>query len=182
MRFVRPGVLLALPRTHQVAGNATRCEGSHSHPCPESTSRIIAMKALVKYATGPGKLRVQEVAEPALLPGHAVIQVKATVICGTDLHIEAGEYPVDAPVILGHEFSGVVADVGQAVSRDWLGQRVTAIVYFKTCGECRFCSTGRWNLCPQRKSVGSGVDGAFAQSYCSPPGISGAYRSTLTSG
>lgn len=120
------------------------------------------MKALVKYAAGPEKMRLQEMPEPALRAGHVVIEVKAAGICGTDLHIQAGEYPVNAPVILGHEFSGVVADAGEGVATEWLGQRVTAIVYFTTCGVCRFCSTGQWNLCPQRKSVGSGVNGAFA--------------------
>ena len=121
------------------------------------------MQALVKYASGPGMTRLQEMPEPAVLPDHAVIEVKATGICGTDLHIQAGEYPAKVPVILGHEFSGVVADIGVGAPAEWLGQRVTAIVYFITCGVCRFCSTGQWNLCPQRKSVGSGVNGAFAR-------------------
>ena len=120
------------------------------------------MKALVKYAPGPGMMRLQDMPEPSVIAGHAVIEVKATGICGTDLHIQAGEYPVNAPVILGHEFSGVVADIGADTPREWLGQHVTSIVYFITCGVCRFCSTGQWNLCPKRKSVGSGVNGAFA--------------------
>lgn len=121
------------------------------------------MKALVKVAPGPAMMQLQDMPEPAVRSGHAVIEVKAAGICGTDLHIQAGEYPVNAPVILGHEFSGMVADVASDVAGDWLGQRVTAIVYFTTCGVCRFCSTGQWNLCPQRKSVGSGVNGAFAR-------------------
>ncbi len=121
------------------------------------------MKALVKFAPGPEMMQLQDMPEPTARPGHAVIEVKAAGICGTDLHIQAGEYPVNPPVILGHEFSGVVIDVAADASGDWLGQRVTAIVYFTTCGVCRFCSTGQWNLCPQRKSVGSGVHGAFAR-------------------
>lgn len=121
------------------------------------------MKALVKVALGPESMHLQDMPDPMVRPGHAVIEVKATGICGTDLHIQAGEYPVNPPVILGHEFSGMVAEVGNDVPTDWIGQRVTAIVYFTTCGVCRFCSTGQWNLCPQRKSVGSGVNGAFAR-------------------
>ena len=120
------------------------------------------MKALVKYATGKGVMQVQEMPEPVLQAGHVVVEVKATGICGTDLHIQSGEYPVDPPVILGHEFSGVVAETAPDVTDVQIGQRVTALVYFITCGTCEFCNTGQWNLCPKRKSIGSGVNGAFA--------------------
>lgn len=120
------------------------------------------MRALVKYASGPGAMQVQDMPEPELIPGHAVIEVKATGICGTDLHIQAGEYPVNPPVILGHEFSGVVSAIASDVSGIEIGQNVTSIVYFSTCGKCEFCVTGQWNLCSARKSIGSGVNGAFA--------------------
>lgn len=121
------------------------------------------MKALVKYATGPGNMEVRQVPDPVLIPGHVVIAVEACGICGTDLHIQAGEYPVDPPVVLGHEFTGKVVEVASDISRISVGQRVTSLVYFTTCGYCQFCQTGQWNLCPQRKSVGSGVNGAFGQ-------------------
>lgn len=121
------------------------------------------MKALVKYAVGNGFIEVQEVPEPVLLPGHAIIEVKACGICGTDLHIQAGEYPVDPPVILGHEFSGVVVETAPDCVHARVGQRVTSLVYFTTCGVCRFCISGQWGLCTKRKSVGSGVNGAFTR-------------------
>ncbi len=121
------------------------------------------MQALVKYATGPGAMRVQDMPEPELIPGHVVIEVRATGICGTDLHIQAGEYPIDPPVILGHEFSGVVKKIASDVTQIKVGEKVTSLVYFTTCGVCEFCNTGQWNLCAKRKSVGSGVNGAFAQ-------------------
>lgn len=120
------------------------------------------MQALVKYASGPGAMQVQDMPEPELIPGHVVIQVRATGICGTDLHIQAGEYPVNPPVILGHEFSGVVSAIASDVSGVEIGKNVTSIVYFTTCGKCEFCVTGQWNLCSARKSIGSGVNGAFA--------------------
>lgn len=120
------------------------------------------MKALVKFASGPGSIQVQEMPEPELIPGHVVIEVKATGICGTDLHIQAGEYPVNPPVILGHEFSGVVSAIASDVSGVEIGKNVTSIVYFTTCGTCEFCVSGQWNLCSARKSIGSGVNGAFA--------------------
>jgi L-iditol 2-dehydrogenase len=121
------------------------------------------MKALVKFAAGPGGIEVREMPEPRLIPGHVIIVVEATGICGTDLHIQADEYPVIPPVILGHEFSGRVAEIAPDVSSVTVGARVTSLVYFTTCGTCRYCLTGQPNLCAQRKSIGSGVDGAFAR-------------------
>ena len=121
------------------------------------------MKALVKFATGPGGMEIQDVPNPVLIPGHVVIAVEACGICGTDLHIQAGEYPVNPPVVLGHEFSGTVVEVSPDVTSAHVGQRVTSLVYFSTCGYCQFCQTGQWNLCAQRKSIGSGVNGAFAR-------------------
>ena len=121
------------------------------------------MWALVKYATGPGGMEIRELPDPTLLPGHVIIAVEACGICGTDLHIQAGEYPVDPPVVLGHEFSGRVVEVAPDVTGLKAGQRVTSLVYFTTCGTCRYCQTGQWNLCEKRKSVGSGVNGAFAR-------------------
>ena len=121
------------------------------------------MKALVKFATGPGGMEIQEVSDPTLIPGHVIVAVEACGICGTDLHIQLGEYPVNPPVVLGHEFSGTVVEVASDVASVRVGQRVTSLVYFTTCGSCQFCQTGQWNLCTQRKSVGSGVNGAFAR-------------------
>jgi L-iditol 2-dehydrogenase len=121
------------------------------------------MKALVKFAVGPGGMNIQDMPDPVLIPGHVVIAVEACGICGTDLHIQAGEYPVDPPVVLGHEFSGTVVEVAPDVTSARVGQRVTSLVYFTTCGFCQFCQTGQWGLCMQRKSVGSGVNGAFAR-------------------
>ena len=121
------------------------------------------MKALVKISSGPDGIQVQDMPEPSLLAGHVIIEVRACGVCGTDLHIQSGEYPVNPPVILGHEFSGCVAEVAPDVRQVKVGQRVTSLVYFTVCGVCRFCRTGQWNLCAQRKSVGSGVHGAFTR-------------------
>jgi L-iditol 2-dehydrogenase len=88
--------------------------------------------------------------------------VVAAGICGTDLHITDGEYETVTPVTIGHEVAGVVAEVGEGVDESWLGERVASETYFSTCGECAFCRAGRPNLCPQRRSIGTHVDGAFA--------------------
>jgi L-iditol 2-dehydrogenase len=87
--------------------------------------------------------------------------VQAAGICGTDLHIYYDEYRSWPPVVLGHEVAGCVAEVGSGVERVRPGDRVTTETYFYTCGTCRFCRTGRINLCPQRRSIGSAVHGGF---------------------
>jgi L-iditol 2-dehydrogenase len=126
------------------------------------------MKALVKYAAGAGFMEVREMPEPTIRPGHVIIEVEVAGICGTDLHIQSAEYPFNPPVILGHEFSGVVVDVAPDVTQAKLGQRVTSLPYFSTCGVCEPCITGQWNLCADRKSAGSGTHGAFARYVLMP--------------
>jgi L-iditol 2-dehydrogenase len=91
-----------------------------------------------------------------------VLEVAAAGICGTDLHIADGEYETVTPVTIGHEAAGVVNAVGEGVDDSWLGARVASETYFSTCGECAFCRAGRPNLCLQRRSIGTHVDGAFA--------------------
>jgi L-iditol 2-dehydrogenase len=91
-----------------------------------------------------------------------VLEVIGAGICGTDLHIADGEYQTVTPVTMGHEVSGVVSTVGRGVAESWLGARVVSETYFSTCGRCDFCAAGRRNLCPDRRSIGTHVDGAFA--------------------
>jgi L-iditol 2-dehydrogenase len=119
------------------------------------------VKAVVKTARGVGNIEVREVAEPSVPAGFVKIAVHAAGICGTDLHIYHDEYRVAPPVILGHEVSGRVAEVGAGVDRVQVGDRVTTETYASTCGTCRYCREGRSNLCPERKSIGSGVNGGF---------------------
>lgn len=126
------------------------------------------MKGLVKYDRGVNSAEIREVAEPAAIPGHVIIEVAACGICGTDLHILADEYPSKPPVILGHEFSGTIAEVGPQVSRFRPGDRVVSIPFFSTCGRCRFCLTGHWNLCPERVTTGAGVNGGFTNYVLMP--------------
>jgi L-iditol 2-dehydrogenase len=119
------------------------------------------MLALVKTAPGVGNLEVLEIEEPVPPAGHVKIAVKAAGICGTDLHIYYDEYRSFPPVVLGHEVSGEVVAVGPGVERVRLGERVTSETYASTCGSCRYCRDGRANLCSDRRSIGSGANGAF---------------------
>lgn len=121
------------------------------------------MKALRKTAPGPGNMELADVQEPQAGPGEVVLEVRAAGICGTDLHIQAGEYPTATPVTIGHEVAGVVAAVGEGVDRDLVDQRAVSETYFSTCGRCRECRAGLPNLCRWRRSIGTHVDGAFAE-------------------
>ena len=120
------------------------------------------MRGLTKLSPGRGNVGLAERPEPAPVDGHVVLEVVAAGICGTDLHIADGEYETVTPVTMGHEVAGVVAELGAGVDESWRGARVASETYFSTCGACRFCIAGRPNLCPERRSIGTHVDGAFA--------------------
>ncbi|HEV8638188.1 MAG TPA: zinc-binding dehydrogenase [Chloroflexota bacterium] len=120
------------------------------------------MKALQKTAPGVGNVELRDVPEPKAGQGQVVLEVGYTGICGTDLHIYLDEYRCVPPVTLGHEVAGTIAEVGPGVSGWALGERVTTETYFYTCGRCVHCLTGAPNLCPQRRSIGTHVDGGFA--------------------
>ncbi|HLZ08134.1 MAG TPA: zinc-binding dehydrogenase [Chloroflexota bacterium] len=128
------------------------------------------MKALVKTAPGPGNLEIRDIPEPVARPGHVVIEVIATGICGTDIHIQRGEYNCVPPVVLGHELVGRVADIGSDVTSLTVGDRVITETYFRTCGRCRACLAGQLNLCPERRSIGTHVNGGFTR-YVLVPAI-----------
>jgi L-iditol 2-dehydrogenase len=94
-----------------------------------------------------------------------LIEIKAVGVCGSDVHYyehgRIGTYVVRQPLILGHESSGVIVDVGEGVSRERIGQRV-AIEPGVPDGVCRQCRTGHYNLCPNVRFFGTPpIDGAF---------------------
>jgi L-iditol 2-dehydrogenase len=123
------------------------------------------MKGLVKFARGDGNMEIREVAEPQPGPGQVKIAVEATGICGSDLHIfhdDIAGIPINPPVITGHEFSGVVAAVGEGVTAWKIGDRVTSETAFSFCGQCGHCRAGRYNICDNRRTLGYWYNGAFA--------------------
>jgi L-iditol 2-dehydrogenase len=118
---------------------------------------------LGKLVPGPGNLGLREQAVRRPGPGEVLLEVLAAGICGTDLHIADDEFPSHPPVTMGHEVTGEVAAVGDGVDTSWLGVRVACETYFAYCEACSYCRTGRPNLCPERRSIGSHVDGGFAR-------------------
>jgi L-iditol 2-dehydrogenase len=125
---------------------------------PEKT-----MTALVKTAKGKGLIELKKVPIPEIAGDEVLIEVKAAGICGTDLHIYHDEFPYWPPVILGHEFAGVIARVGKNIE-DWKpGDRVVGEPHTMACGKCWLCRMGNRQLCPSKRSPGWGIDGCFAR-------------------
>ncbi len=94
------------------------------------------VRGLTKTAAGPGHMELTERPSPPPPPGHVALRVLGAGICGTDLHIEAGEYPTVVPVTVGHEVSGEVTELGEGVDGGWAGARVVSETYYSTCGHC----------------------------------------------
>ena len=109
---------------------------------------------------GVGDVQLADVPKPAPGPDEVVVQVEACGICGTDRHLFLGEFPSTPPVTLGHEFSGIVCDVGDGVNLS-LGTRVTCDPNIP-CLSCPHCLCGRVNLCSNNRPTGVGRDGGFA--------------------
>ncbi len=128
------------------------------------------MRALVKAERGPG-LVMDDVPVPGVGPNDVLIRVRRASICGTDLHIwnwdEWAQHTIPVPLVVGHEFMGTIAALGDEVRGLSIDQRVSAEGHI-TCGHCRNCRAGRRHLC--RNTVGIGVhrDGAFAEFIVMP--------------
>lgn len=130
------------------------------------------MRAILKPAHGPG-LEMADVPTPDVGRGDVAIDVHLSSICGTDLHIRAWDpwaaSTIPAPMVIGHEFMGVVADVGRDVEGIEPGMRVSAEGHI-TCGHCRNCRGGRRAFCRNHVSVGVTRPGAFADRVVLPAG------------
>src|SRR6202171_3450321 len=102
------------------------------------------MKALVFY--GPGKIGLETMPIPRPRAGEVVIRVTLTTICGTDLHILRGEYPVKPGLIIGHEPVGIIHELGEGITGYEVGDRVL-VGAITPCGQCNFCLGGNWSQC-----------------------------------
>ena len=102
---------------------------------------------------GGPKFSVDEVVAPTPGPGQALVSVHAAGICGTDVHATQGLFPWTPPMVLGHEYTGIVADVGRGVSKRLIGRAVACEPSYG-CGECADCAEGRVSQCPRCTRVG----------------------------
>lgn len=121
------------------------------------------MKGLVKFAPGRDGMGIMDLPEPIPEAGELKIKVLAAGICGTDIHIMKDEFKYNPPVVMGHEYVGIVEELGSGVTDFSVGDYVVSLTAVKTCGKCKYCREGLLMLCNERLSIGSGVNGAFAE-------------------
>ncbi len=120
------------------------------------------MKAAIWH--GRRDMRIEEVPEPEVGPEDVRIKVAYSGVCHTDVfeYLYGPQTIFNPPLSLGHEFSGVVEEVGEASSGLEKGDRVTGLPYYP-CWECYFCKQNLWNLCPNAKAHGMHINGTFAE-------------------
>jgi L-iditol 2-dehydrogenase len=112
---------------------------------------------------------MRTVEKPVARPGELIVRVLAAGICGSDRHMYKGEYPTAIPVTLGHEFCGIVEEVGDGIPSFAGGELVTVDPNI-ACGTCAACRRGRPNLCARLTAIGVTRDGGFADYVAVPCG------------
>lgn len=128
------------------------------------------MKALVKYGFGPGKVELRDVEKPGIGPDEVLIKVKYSAVCTNDLQMYRDKQVYDAPVIMGHEIAGIIEEVGENVGYWAVGDRVVTEPHTNSCGYCKYCRTGNLLACKNRKTIGRGMNGGFAE-YVKVPAV-----------
>jgi 2-desacetyl-2-hydroxyethyl bacteriochlorophyllide A dehydrogenase len=132
------------------------------------------MQAYVLHGAEDLRLEQRSARQPG--PSDVVVEVKRAGICGSDIHYylayKIGRFVPRNPLVLGHEFAGDVAEVGVEVRKVAVGDRVTVEPSIE-CRQCRFCRSGRYNLCENLKFIGTAatvphIDGAFAEQVVVP--------------
>lgn len=124
-----------------------------------------SMAAIVHYALEKGSVEWREVLRPVdPADDEVILSTRAVGVCGSDVHQfhNTQSWPVNTPVILGHEFTGIIVAAGKAVKGFREGDRVVSETAAYICGQCAYCRSGEYNLCPYRKGFGYGINGAMA--------------------
>jgi len=129
-----------------------------------SPSVVGGVMQAMQYRGGRSALTPTEMAIPQPGAGQLLLRVLACGVCRTDLHLIDDELsPPKQPVVPGHEIVGRVEAVGRSVDRFRIGDRVGVPWLGFTCGRCRFCTSGRENLCDEARFTGHGIDGGYAE-------------------
>ncbi len=126
------------------------------------------MLALVKTQKGEGYFSLEERPVPQYGEDEVLVRVKYGGICGTDIHILHDQFTYYPPVIVGHEFSGVVEEVGARVTLFKKGDAVVGEPHNKACGKCYLCRNGHIQNCMDKRSIGWGIDGCFTDYVVMP--------------
>jgi L-iditol 2-dehydrogenase len=123
------------------------------------------MTGLVQYELQPRAVELRELPVPEVADDEVLLRVGAVSVCGSDIHQYHNKqsWPVRVPVVLGHEFGGHVARAGKRVRGFKEGDRAVSETAASICGQCMYCRTGEYNLCPKRSGFGYGTHGAMAE-------------------
>jgi len=109
-------------------------------------------------------LSLRDIPTPEIGESEIRLRVHACAVCRTDIHVVEGDLPlVKSPLILGHQIVGVVDEIGKGVTEFKVGDRAGIAWLNSSCGRCKFCRSGRENLCPEAKFTGWSADGGYAE-------------------
>lgn len=123
------------------------------------------MKALVKYEYGPGNAELRDMPVPEAGPGEVRIKIMKAGICGSDMHVyhADSQLSLDPPVIMGHEFAGVIDQVGEGVTDFEVGQKASSEIGVGVDQSCEYCQDGNTHMCKRRRSIGYVINGCFTE-------------------
>lgn len=137
------------------------------------------MRAVMKTACTPGSIELRTVPIPQPGPREILVRVKAAAVCGTDVHIRHwnawAQARMNPPVVIGHEFSGEVVEIGSDVRTVRVGDRVSSESHI-ACNNCQICHEGNRHVCPNTKCIGVHQDGCFAEYIAIPEEIAFVYN------
>jgi len=139
-------------------------EYGRDKPVSEGLVKAMVLRRLQSLADNQSPLELVELPRPVPADNEVLVQVSVCGVCHTELdEIEGRTPPPHLPIVLGHQVVGIVGEVGHAVSRFRVGERVgVAWIYF-ACGRCEFCSAGNENLCQEFKATGRDANGGYAE-------------------
>lgn len=119
------------------------------------------------FLVAPQRIEIRQTADPVVGPGQVKIEPHHIGICGSDVSFFLGHRPAPYPFLGGHEVVGRVVAAGEDVTRITLGQRVIVEPNYP-CGACRYCRSGRGNICPNKASLGVSIPGCFSEAFVAP--------------
>ena len=123
------------------------------------------MKALVKYDYGPGNVELRDIEVPEAGPGEVRIKIMKAGICGSDMHVYHADSQLSLapPVVMGHEFAGIIDQVGEGVAEYHVGQKASSEIGIGVDQTCEYCLDGDTHMCRNRRSIGYAINGCFTE-------------------
>jgi len=137
------------------------CDKINSINDKKVQKEIYTMLALVKMGKGEENMVLCDRPVPEYAEDEVLIRVAYSGICGTDIHILHDQFTYYPPVIIGHEFSGEIVEIGSKVTSFKVGDLVVGEPHNKACGKCYLCRNGHIQNCRDKRSIGWGIDGSF---------------------